>query len=57
MKLKWSNHPAAGKALCIVLYRLLPGQMAWAIPVIWVVGGALIWNGMVRYFHKHPPKQ
>jgi len=44
-------------ALCIVLYRLLPGQMAWVIPVIWVVGGALIWNGMVRYFHKHPPRQ
>ena len=44
-------------ALCIVLYRLLPGQMVSAIPFIWVVGSALIWNGTVRYFGKHPPEQ
>jgi cytochrome c-type biogenesis protein CcmH/NrfF len=42
--------------LCIAIYRLLP-QMAWALPFIWVIGSALIWNGTVRYFHNHPPKQ
>jgi len=43
-------------AFCIVLYRLLPGWMSLALPFIWVVGGALIWDGLVGYFLKHPPK-
>jgi len=44
-------------AFCILLYRLLPGQIAWALPFIWLLGSALIWNGTVGYFRKHPPKQ
>ena len=43
-------------AVCIVISRLLPGPVTMALPVIWVVGAALIWNGLVRYFQKHPPK-
>jgi len=43
-------------ASCILLYRFLPGQITWAMPFIWVVGCALIWDCIVRYFLKHPPK-
>jgi hypothetical protein len=43
--------------LCIAIYQHLPGRLAWALPFIWVLGSALIWNGTVRYFRKHPPKQ
>jgi xanthine/uracil/vitamin C permease (AzgA family) len=42
--------------LCIVIYQLVPGQMVWAMPLIWLVGCALIWDGIVRYFRKHSPK-
>jgi hypothetical protein len=42
--------------LCFVIYRLLPGQMALAIPFIWLLGSPFIWNGTVRYFREHPPK-
>jgi hypothetical protein len=43
-------------ALPITIFRFLPGQMAWAISFVWVLGGGLIWNGIIRYFRKHPPK-
>ena len=47
---------ACNMVFCFLLYRLLPGQIAWAIPFIWVVGSALIWDCIVRYFRNHPPK-
>jgi hypothetical protein len=46
---------AASMALCFVFVQLLPG-MAWAWPLVWLFGVALIWGGIVRYFRKHPPK-
>ncbi len=42
--------------LCFVMYRFLPGKIMWTMPFVWVLGSALIWNGTVRYFRKHPPK-
>ncbi len=42
--------------LCFVIYRLLPSQMALAMPFIWLLVSPLIWNGTVRYFREHPPK-
>jgi len=42
--------------LCFAISRLFVGQTAWAIPLIWVLGAGLIWNGIVLYFGKHPPK-
>lgn len=38
------------------LSRFLPAGIAWVLPFIWVFGGGFIWNGIVRYFRNHPPK-
>jgi hypothetical protein len=38
--------------LCFAFSRVL-GVM---LPIMWVIGAAMIWTGMVRYFVKHPPK-
>jgi hypothetical protein len=32
-------------ALVFAISRLLPDRMAWALPLIWVIGGGLIANG------------
>lgn len=48
---------AAYMALTFTVFQLLPGQLAWAMPFFWVLGAGFVWNGIVHYFRKHPPKQ
>jgi hypothetical protein len=44
-------------AFCFIISRWFTGKITWAIPFfIWLFGGPLIWNGIVRYFRNHPPK-
>ena len=47
---------AAYMILTLAVFRFLPDQLALVMPLIWVFGAAFVWNGVVRYFRKHPPK-
>ena len=43
-------------ALPVVFFRFLPGKIAWLLPLFWVLSGAWVWNSIVRYFLRHPPR-
>jgi len=43
-------------ALWFLIIQLLPKQLSWTFPLIWVIGGGLLGTGIVRYFRRHPPQ-